>query len=72
MERSSGSLLAVLKQKKIPGNICFSEQIFHRKQSLDAPEQTNKQTNTSDCQPPPNDLKWIQFIMKFWSLIKNQ
>ena len=61
MERSSGSLLAVLKQKKIPGNICFSEQIFHRKQSLDAPEQTNKQTNkqtnTSDCQPPPNDLK---------------
>ena len=57
MERSSGSLLAVLKQKKIPGNICFSEQIFHRKQLLGAPEQTNKQTNTSDCQPPPHELK---------------
>ena len=71
MERSSGSLLAVLKQKKIPGNICFSKQIFHRKQFLGAPEQTNKQKNTSDCQPPPNELKWIQFIMKFWSFIKN-
>ena len=26
----------VLKQKKILGNICFSEQIFYRKQSLGA------------------------------------
>ena len=31
-------LLAVLKQKKILGNICFSEQIFYRKQSLVAPD----------------------------------
>ena len=30
--------LAVLKQKKILGNICFSEQIFYRKQSLGAPD----------------------------------
>ena len=29
--------LAVLKQKKILGNICFSERIFYRKQSLGAP-----------------------------------
>ena len=29
--------VAVLKQKKILGNICFSEQIFYRKQSLGAP-----------------------------------
>ena len=28
MERSSRNCLAVLKQKKIPDNICFSEQIF--------------------------------------------
>ena len=28
---------AVLKQKKIKGNICFSEQIIHRKYSLGAP-----------------------------------
>ena len=31
---------AVLKQKKILGNICFSEQIFYRKQSLGAPSIT--------------------------------
>ena len=30
--------LAVLKQYKILGNICFSEQTFYRKQSLGAPE----------------------------------
>ena len=30
--------LAVLKQTKILGNICFSEQIFYGKQSLGAPE----------------------------------
>ena len=30
--------LAVLKQKKILGNICFSEQIFCRKQWLGAPD----------------------------------
>ena len=30
--------LAVLKQKKTPCNICFSEQIFYRKQSLGAPD----------------------------------
>ena len=29
--------LVVFKQKKILGNICFSEQIFYRKQSLGAP-----------------------------------
>ena len=29
--------LAVSKQQKILGNICFSEQIFYRKQSLGAP-----------------------------------
>ena len=28
MERSSRNFLAFLKQKKIPDNICFSEQIF--------------------------------------------
>ena len=31
--------LAVLKKKKILGNVCFSEQIFYRKQSLGAPEE---------------------------------
>ena len=30
--------LAVLKYQKILRNICFSEQIFYRKQSLGAPE----------------------------------
>ena len=30
--------LAVLKLQKILGNICFSEQIFYKKQSLGAPE----------------------------------
>ena len=35
--------LAVLKQKKITGNICFSEQIFYRKQSLGAAEKSQKQ-----------------------------
>ena len=29
--------VAVLKQKKILGNICFFEQIFYRKQWLGAP-----------------------------------
>ena len=33
--------VAVLKQKKILGNICFSEQIFYRKQSLGAPVYSN-------------------------------
>ena len=28
----------VLKQKEFLGNICFSEQIFYRKQSLGAPD----------------------------------
>ena len=37
MESSIYKFLAVLKQKKILGNICFSEQIFYRKQSLGAP-----------------------------------
>ena len=30
--------LAVLKKKKIQGNICFFEQVFYRKQSLSGPE----------------------------------
>ena len=30
--------LAVFKQQNVVGNICFSEQIFYRKQSLGAPE----------------------------------
>ena len=30
--------IAVLKKKKILGNICFSEQILYRKQSLGAPD----------------------------------
>ena len=37
MERSTYKFLAVLKYWKILGNICFSEQIFCRKQSLGAP-----------------------------------
>ena len=37
MKSSIYKFLAVLKQKKILGNICFSEQIFYRKQSLGAP-----------------------------------
>ena len=37
MESSIYKFLAVLKQKKILGIICFSEQIFYRKQSLGAP-----------------------------------
>ena len=37
MESSIYKFLAVVKQKKILGNICFSEQIFYRKQSLGAP-----------------------------------
>ena len=32
-------VLAILEYEKILGNICFSEQIFHRKQSLGAPVQ---------------------------------
>ena len=32
-----GPFLAVLKKEKITGNICFSEQVFYRKKSLDAP-----------------------------------
>ena len=32
--------LAVLKKKRILGNVCFSEQIFYRKQSLGAPDTT--------------------------------
>ena len=31
------TFLAILKSKKILGNICFSEQIFYRKQSLGVP-----------------------------------
>ena len=38
--------LVVFKQKKILGNICFSEQIFHRKQSLGGPEDLNQWTTT--------------------------
>ena len=30
--------LAVLKKLNILGNICFSEQVFYRKQSLGAPD----------------------------------
>ena len=30
-------VLAVFKQKKILGNVCFSEQIFYRERSLGAP-----------------------------------
>ena len=37
VERSIYKFLAVIKLKKILGNICFSEQIFYRKQSLGAP-----------------------------------
>ena len=68
MERSSGSLLAVLKQKKIPGNICFSEQIFHRKQSLDAPEQTNKQTNKYIWLSASS--KWIEMNSIHYEVLK--
>ena len=34
--------LAVLNQWKILGNICYSEQIIHRKQSLGAPGKESK------------------------------
>ena len=37
MERSSRNFQSVRKQKKILDNICFSEQMFYRKQSLGAP-----------------------------------
>ena len=32
--------------EKIPGNICFSEQIFYRKQFMGAPEQTSQKPLT--------------------------
>ena len=38
--------LAFLKLQKILGNFCFSKQIFHRKQSLGAPEKWHS-TETS-------------------------
>ena len=37
--------LAVLKLWKIVGNICFSEQIFYRKQSLGAPDRKTPDTD---------------------------
>ena len=42
--------LGVLRQKKILGDICFSEQIFYRKQSSGAPDDvTNNHRSMSEA-----------------------
>ena len=46
-------VLAILEYEKILGNICFSEQIFHRKQSLGAPVSVQfKNSSGAECCVP--------------------
>ena len=46
-------VLAILEYEKILGNICFSEQIFHRKQSLGAPVSVQfKNSSGAECRVP--------------------
>ena len=46
-------VLAILEYEKILGNICFSEQIFHRKQSLGAPVSVQfKNSSRAECRVP--------------------
>ena len=55
MERSSRNLLPDdLKQQEILGNVCLSEQIFYRKQSLGAPD-SNKGTGNLSSEDGERD-----------------
>ena len=46
-------VLTILEYEKILGNICFSEQIFHRKQSLGAPVSVQfKNSSGAECRVP--------------------
>ena len=52
MELSPSNFLLSSSNRKILGNICFSEQIFYRKQSLGAPDK-----HRAKLSPGLSDLK---------------
>ena len=71
-ERIIEKFLAVLKQKKILGNICFSEQMFYGKKSLVAPDKWIELTrnigirnrNNMFCTTPNNVPIFLKFVTR--------